>query len=149
MDTRKLVEGIRNTVIAVAAIAAAMGYSKGDSAEGAVDRMLEQLSERVAKQEAVINAQSEKLEKLARRMIFFQGHQAGISAGALQAKAEQLERQLAETRARRPRPKVLNTLRGEKRPAKPAKRPPPEPAPPPPEQQKIPRLEPMQFRRGK
>jgi len=70
------------------------GWFKGDDAQQNIDHLIQQLGERVAKQERVINTQSEKLEKMARRMIFFQGHQAGVSAGKLFIKQEQTEQAL-------------------------------------------------------
>jgi hypothetical protein len=79
-----------------AGVVSVLGWFKSDAAETGVDSLVLQLSERVAKQEKVINAQSEKLEKMARRMIFFQGHQAGFSAGKLYVKVEETEKQLAQ-----------------------------------------------------
>ncbi len=72
-----------------AAVVGSLGYFKGDDAQQNVDGLIDQLGKRVAKQERVINTQSEKLETMARRMIFFQGHQSGVSAGKLYTKVEQ------------------------------------------------------------
>ena len=85
-------------VLAVGMIA---GYLKSDDAQGNVDVLIKQLDVRVAKQEKIINAQSEKLEKMARRIIFFQGHHAGMTAGKLYAKAEKLEQDLEKLRSRK------------------------------------------------
>jgi hypothetical protein len=77
-----------------ASIAGAVGFLKGDDAQKNIDSLIDQLSSRVAKQERAINAQSEAVEKMARRMIFFQGHQAGVSAGKLFFKLEATEQSL-------------------------------------------------------
>lgn len=77
-----------------AAVVGSVGFFKGDDAQKNIDSLIQQLGLRVAKQERVINLQSEKLEKMARRMIFFQGHQAGVSAGKLYLKVEQTEKAL-------------------------------------------------------
>jgi len=77
-----------------AGIVGTIGFFKGDDAQQNIDHLIQQLGERVAKQERIINTQSEKLEKMARRMIFFQGHQAGVSAGKLYSKVEQTEQAL-------------------------------------------------------
>jgi hypothetical protein len=140
--------------VVAGAVAGSLGYFKGDDAQVDVASILEQLNVRVAKQEAVINAQSEKLEKLSRRMVFFQAHQAGFRAGALYEQTQELEERIKTLRAekRRPAPKVLNTLRGDKRPAKvepPRPAPAPKPAPAQQEQQAIPRLFPKPFKKGK
>jgi hypothetical protein len=84
-----------------AAIISVLGWFKGNDAQGDVDSLILQLDKRVAKQEQVINAQSEKLEKMARRMIFFQAHQTGFSAGSLYEKNQQLEKTVAELRAKK------------------------------------------------
>lgn len=79
-----------------AATVSVLGWFKSDNAQSGVDSLVLQLSDRVAKQEKVINAQSEKLEKMVRRMVFFQGHQAGVEAGKLYERNQQLEKQLSE-----------------------------------------------------
>lgn len=80
--------------VMAAGVVGTIGFFKGDDAQQNIDSLIQQLGERVAKQERVINVQSEKLEKMARRMIFFQGHQAGVSAGKLFTKQEQTEQAL-------------------------------------------------------
>lgn len=83
------------------AVVSVLGWFKSDSAESGVDSLLLQLDKRVAKQERVINTQSEKLETMYRRLVFFQAHQEGFTAGQLYAKNEQLERELTELKAKR------------------------------------------------
>ncbi len=80
--------------VAGAAVTGGLAWLKGDDAQQNIDHLIQQLGKRVAKQERVINTQSEKLEKMARRMIFFQGHQAGVSAGKLSFKLASAEKKL-------------------------------------------------------
>lgn len=84
-----------------AGVVSVLGWYKSDDAQGDVTSLVKQLDKRVAKQESVINAQSEKLEKMLRRMIFFQAQQEGFRAGQLHAQNEQLEKQLAEWKAKK------------------------------------------------
>jgi len=77
------------------------GLIKSDSAETGVDSLVKQLNERVIKHEKVINTQSEQLEKMMRRLIFFQAHQEGRTAGKMQAKIDKLEDDLAALKAKK------------------------------------------------
>lgn len=129
------------------AVVSTLGYFKSDSAETGVDSLVKQLDKRVAKQEKVINVQSEQLEKMARRMIFFQAHQEGRTSGKMQAKIDQLEDDLAALKAK----KITRTVASKQlqqllRKAPRASK--PEPAPPPvkaDQVQSIPRLKPRPF----
>lgn len=133
------------------ALGVVLGWFKSDDAQSGVDNLVQQLSERVAKQEKVINTQSEKLEKMARRMIFFQGHQSGVSAGRLSLRVEELEEDLSGCIAKSvKRAKVNKTdiedligsafsRRGKRSPA---------PKPQDTEQQKIPRLYSKPFKKA-
>lgn len=117
-----------------ATLVAVYGVIKSDNAEQGVDKSYETLAEQVNKQNKVINAQSEKLEKLTRRMVFFQAHQAGFSAGKLHESNEVLQKQLDELRAKKipksvSREQLIEILRGVPKPTK-AKKPPALPAPP-------------------
>jgi hypothetical protein len=136
------------------AIVSILGWLKSDNAETGVDSLLLQLDKRVAKQEKVINVQSEKLEVMYRRLVFFQAHQEGFTAGKLYEKNEQLEKSLAELKARKlSRPertrRLIEILRGASKSPVSATRPPPAPAPPPRDVQQIPRLHPKPFKRNK
>lgn len=134
------------------AVVSTLGWFKSDSAETGVDSLVKQLDKRVAKQEKVINTQSEQLEKMMRRLIFFQAHQEGRTAGKMQAKIDQLEHELAALQAK----KISRTVASKKLEKiiksvqkKEDDRPPPAPAPPPQadQVQSIPRLKPKAFRR--
>ena len=129
-----------------ASIVGAAGWLKGDDAQGDVASLVKQLNDRVGKQEKVINTQSEKLEKMARRMIFFQGHQAGFSSGQLFVKLENTEKQLDQCVSKRTKigKDELMDLLGQAR----AGRPQPKAAAPP-VQKKIPRLYSKPFRKAK
>jgi hypothetical protein len=134
------------------AIVSILGWLKSDNAETGVDSLLLQLDKRVARQEKVINVQSEKLETMYRRLVFFQAHQEGFTAGKLYEKNEQLEKQLTELRAKRlSRPertrRLIEILRGASQ--APTSTKPAPPAPPPANAvQQIPRLHPKPFKRA-
>jgi hypothetical protein len=130
-----------------AALVSVLGYFKSDDAQGGVDDLVKQLDKRVAKQEKVINAQSEQLEKMARRLIFFQAHQEGVSAGKLYAKNEQLEKLLVELKAKKiarsaRAEKIIEILRGARVGTR-KLRPPPKP----PVQRTLPRIKSTPFSR--
>ncbi|MHC4507745.1 MAG: hypothetical protein ACYTAO_02160 [Planctomycetota bacterium] len=135
-----------------AGLVSTLGYFKSDSAEVGVDSLVKQLDKRVAKQEKVINAQSEQLERMMRRLIFFQAHQEGVSAGKLAAKVETLEQKLTELKAKRGSrserfKKLVEILKGTK---KRAPRPKAPPKPQPDKVQTIPRIKSAPFlRKGK
>jgi len=139
------------------------GLIKSDSAENGLDNLIQQLNERVAKHEKVINAQSDRLEKMAKRLIFFQAHQAGFNSGKLYSELEQTRKELADLRAKKitksvGQKKLAKILRKKMVPSPtiPVKRadpPPPTPKPQPksaPPEQKtddIPRLKPKPFKK--
>lgn len=135
-------------------IVSLLGYIKSDNTQGGLDSLIQQLNDRVAKQERVINAQSEKLEKMARRMVFFQAHQDGLNAGRLYEKSEQLQKALAEIKAKKitkvvGQRKLEKILRSRPDPKEPVEKPLPDPSPPEPAEQKdaarIPRIRPKPF----
>jgi len=141
--------------ILVAAVVSVLGWFKSDDAQGDVSSLIKQLDTRVARQEKVINVQSAKLETMYRRLVFFQAHQEGFTAGKLYAKNEQLEKTLTGLKAKRlsraeRRQRLVDLIRkAQKAPAS-ATRPMPAPAPPPADAvQQIPRLHPKPFKRGK
>lgn len=123
----------------------------GSNAEEGVDKSYETLAEQVNKQNKVINAQSEKLEKLTRRMVFFQAHQAGYSAGKLYERNEMLQKQLDELRAKKlprsvSRDQIVEILRGsrvEDRKLKPPKATKPPALPAPPSREQMQKLHPL------
>lgn len=80
--------------IIVATCIAVYAALKGNEAQNNVDSTWETLRDQVNKQNEVINSQGEAIEKLTRRMIFFQGHQEGVSAGRLFELNSQLEKQI-------------------------------------------------------
>jgi polyhydroxyalkanoate synthesis regulator phasin len=136
-----------------AGVVSTLGYFKSDSAEVGVDSLVKQLDKRVAKQEKVINAQSEQLEKMMRRLIFFQAHQEGVSAGKLSAKVEDLEKRLAELKAKKiphsvRTERIVEILRGSKVGTRKLSPPPAKPKPD--KVQSIPRIKSAPFlRKGK
>jgi hypothetical protein len=125
-----------------------LGYLKSDDAQGDVASLISQLDERVAKQEKVINIQSEKLEKLLRTSISLQSHQAGFSAGKLYEQNELLAKRLDRCFAKRiPRSvtaeKLAEILRGKRSKERKIKKPTST------KMQQIPRLPSPPFRKGK
>ena len=78
-----------------------LGWFKSDDAQGDVTSLVTQLNDRVGKQEKIINSQSEKLEKMYRRIIFFQSHQAGFNSGKIFSKLEATEQRLDRCVSRR------------------------------------------------
>lgn len=115
--------------VIVAACLAIYAAFAGNKAQDGVDKNYDTLAEQVNKQNKVINAQSEKLERLTRRMMFFQGHQAGFSAGQLYEQKVTLEKQLDELRAKKippsvSREQIVEILRGARpKPSKASKQP--------------------------
>lgn len=84
--------------VIVATCIAIYAAFKGNEAKDNVDSTWEALKAKVDKQSDVINEQSKTIEKLVRRMVFFQGHQAGFSAGQLYEQKASLEKQLDDLR---------------------------------------------------
>lgn len=131
-----------------AATVSVLGWFKSNDAQGDVSALVLQLDKRVAKQESVINAQSEKLEKMLRRMIFFQAQQEGFRVGQLHEKNAQLEKQLAEWKAKKIPAKVtteriVEILKGSVQPA-----PAPKSEPSDTMQQQLPRIKSKPFKRA-
>lgn len=87
--------------VVVATCIAVYAAVKGNQANEGVDDNYKTLAEQVNKQNKVINSQSEKIEKLTRRIVFFQGHQAGLAAGKLYEQNELLTKQLDELKAKK------------------------------------------------
>lgn len=87
--------------IIVATCIAIYAALKGNEAKDDVDSTWVALKEKVDRQSEVINKQSETIEKLTRRMVFFQGWQSGQSAGKLYEQKASLEKQLDELRAKK------------------------------------------------
>jgi len=105
--------------VIVATCIAVYAAFKGNEAKDDVDSTWIALKEKVDKQSEVINKQSETIEKLTRRMVFFQGHQSGFSAGQLYEQKASLEKELAELNAKRvsrsaTRDEIAAILRGQK-----------------------------------
>jgi hypothetical protein len=132
-----------------ATAASVLGYFKSDDAQKDVDDQWKKLEERVLKHESVINKQSSAIEKLTRRIIYFQGHQEGVRSGKLYEQNVSLQRQLDELKARKVPKSVkvseIKKLLGVAR--KPKSR--PKAAGDSPVQKTIPRLIPKPFRKGK
>jgi ABC-type phosphate transport system auxiliary subunit len=131
-----------------AAFMSTLGYFKSNSADEGVDRLVVQLDKKVKKQAGIINKQSDKLEMMARRLIFFQAHQEGRTSGRMQAKIDRLERELDAVKVK----KVRAAARWTPPPPRPAKKPivqkrSKSPLPELEQIQSIPRLKPRPFNR--
>jgi hypothetical protein len=128
---RTLGEKVSTWAKAIAVLAASgiavYGAMQGTEAKDDADDNLVQLSEQVTKQNNVINKQSAKLEKLKHQMAFYEGHQAGFSAGKLYEQKEDLSKRLDKCFSRRiPRSvtaeklvEILRSKRTEQRKLKP------------------------------
>jgi hypothetical protein len=91
-------KGLSVVVATCIAIYAALA---GNQAKNDVDSTWVALKEKVDNQSKVINKQSDTIEKLTRRMIFFQAHQAGMSAGKLYEQNKRLQKELEDLRKKR------------------------------------------------
>lgn len=109
-------KGVSALALASIAVYAAL---TGNEAKDNVDSTWDALQAKVDKQSVVINKQSETVEKLTRRMVFFQGWQAGFSSGKLYEQNETLQKQLEELKAKKiprsaDRKLIVEILRGKR-----------------------------------